>query len=98
MLPSREKIRKHFPILEREIELVRPRRIVSFGLIPFESLTKKKIKLGDYYREFSATGELKAFDAGFGKFKAKVTPCYFPVGRGNPARAVEILKAAARLP
>jgi len=30
-------------------------------------------------------------DAGSRAVRTKVLPCYFPVGRGNPKRAVEIL-------
>ena len=47
-LPNSKKIKLFLPILKREIEIVQPQYIVTFGLIPFENMTKQKIKLGDY--------------------------------------------------
>ncbi|NIT04569.1 hypothetical protein GTO10_06790 [Candidatus Saccharibacteria bacterium] len=92
-LPDAGMTKLFIPVIQREIELVQPTYIVSFGLIPFERLTGRKIKLGDYYLEVVGEGSLKAFDLSMGSnLKPRVIPCYFPVGRGNPARAVEILK------
>lgn len=91
-LPDSEKIKLFLPILKREIEIVQPQYIVTFGLIPFENMTKQKIKLGDYYSEIMQDKKLRFFDIKYGNFETKVIPCYFPVGRGNPKKAVEILK------
>ncbi len=91
-LPNSEKIKLFLPILKREIEIVQPQYIVTFGLIPFENMTKQKIKLGDYYSEIMQDKKLRFFDIKYGNFETKVIPCYFPVGRGNPKKAVEILK------
>ena len=76
----------------REIELVQPKYIVTFGLIPFESITGRKIKLGDYYSKVMENKKLEFFEANCNSFKAKVIPCYFPVGRGNPKKAIELLR------
>ncbi len=91
-LPDSEKIRLFLPILEREIEIVRPEYIVTFGLIPFRNLIKQSIKLSDYYYDAIKNGKLKTYDLLVNTTKTKVIPCYFPVGRGNPKRAVELLK------
>jgi len=91
-LPERKKIELYLPILEREIELIRPKMIIAFGLLPFEHLTKKKIKLDDYYTQTMIDGKLKTFDCQISATGTKVRPCYFPVGRGNPSRAEDILK------
>jgi DNA polymerase len=91
-LPDSKKIKVFLPVLEREIELVQPKYIVTFGLIPFESLTKKKIKLNEYYSKVMENKKLSFFEVQFGNFKTNVIPCYFPVGRGNPKRAVDILR------
>ena len=91
-LPNSEKIKLFLPILKREIEIVQPQYIVTFGLIPFENMTKQKIKLGDYYSEIMQDKKLRFFDIKYGNFETRVIPCYFPVGRGNPKKAVEILK------
>ncbi len=87
-LPDSEKINIFLPTLEKEIELVKPEYIVTFGLIPFERLVKQKIKLRDYYSKVINNKKLR-----FYSFKSsKIIPCYFPVGRGDPKKAVEILK------
>ena len=91
-LPNSEKIKLFLPILEREIEIVQPQYIVTFGLIPFENMTNQKIKLRDYYSEVMESKKLRFFDMEYGGFKTKIVPCYFPVGRGDPKKAVEILK------
>ncbi len=91
-LPDAEKIRLFLPILEKEIEIVKPERIVTFGLIPFERLTKQKIRLNDYYTDAMKASKLKSYQTKFGSHAAGVIPCYFPIGRGNPSRAVDILR------
>ena len=90
-LPNSEKIRLFLPILKKEIEIVQPEHIVAFGLLPFESITGQKLTLREYYSEVMRTKRLTHFDVGIGSNMRKVIPCYFPVGRGNPERAVELL-------
>ena len=90
-LPNTEKINLFLPVLEKEIELVQPEYVVTFGLIPFENLAKEKIKLNEYYSEVMEKKKLKYYKKRFNSFTTKVIPCYFPVGRGNPQRAVELL-------
>ena len=91
-LPDSNKINLFLPILEKEIELVNPKYIVTFGLIPFEKLTKQKIRLKDYYKDIITNKKLYSYKIKINSIKAKVIPCYFPVGRGDPKKAVEILK------
>lgn len=90
-LPIRNEIELFLPILKNELKIVHPKMIVAFGLIPFEALTKQKIKLNCYYQDLinnpSQTKVPKFHIDGI-----PIYPCYFPVGRGNPKRAVEILK------
>lgn len=97
-LPDSEKIKLFLPVLKKEIEIVRPKYAVAFGLIPFEGLTGKKIRLAEYYKTAVKSGKLKTYDLKVNSVKTKVIPCYFPVGRGNPKRAVEILKLLDGLP
>lgn len=96
-LPEPKKIKLFLPVLEREIELVKPEYIVTFGLIPFRSLVKQPIKLSRYYINAVKSGKLKTYDLLINATKTKVIPCYFPVGRGNPERAVELLRLINRL-
>ena len=91
-LPNAEKIKIFLPILEKEIEIVQPEYIITFGLIPFENLTGTKITLGTYYEEVMKNKKVTWYEKNYGCVKTKIIPCYFPVGRGNPKRAVEMLK------
>ncbi|MEK6841443.1 MAG: uracil-DNA glycosylase family protein [Nanoarchaeota archaeon] len=96
-LPESEKIKLFLPILEKEIEIVQPKYIVAFGLMPFYSLTKQKIKLLDYYHDVVKNGNLKSYNLSVSLTHSKVIPCYFPTGRGNPKRAVELLQLVKKL-
>lgn len=91
-LPKSKEINLFLPLLKREIEIVKPRYIICFGLIPFNSLIKEKIRLSNHFDTFTKTRELISYDLNINSFKTKVIPCYFPVGRGNPKRAIELLK------
>ncbi|MDO8660333.1 MAG: uracil-DNA glycosylase family protein [Candidatus Woesearchaeota archaeon] len=91
-LPNSKKIGLFLPILEKEIEIVQPEFIVTFGLIPFENITKQKIKLSDYYTTIMRDKIIRFVEMKFGEFQTKIIPCYFPIGRGSPKKAVEILK------
>lgn len=90
-LPNAEKIKLFLPILLREIELVSPDYIVTFGLIPFNALVKDPLKLGEYFNEVVSSRSIRCYDLDIGERVYKVIPSYFPVGRGNPKRAAKIL-------
>ncbi len=96
-LPDARKVNLFLPVLEREIEIVQPQYIVTFGLIPFWNVTKERIKLREYYEEVLHHKRLKFFETKVGTHDVKIIPCYFPVGRGDPKRAVEILKMVNQL-
>jgi len=96
-LPNAEKIKAYLPLLKKEIEIVNPKYIITMGLIPFEHLTGQKIKLRDYYKEVMKKKKLKTYDLKIDSKTYKVIPCYFPVGRGDPKKAAEILKLLKRL-
>lgn len=91
-LPDTQKINLFSPILKKEIQLVNPHYIVTFGLISFNALSSQKVKLTDYYDQSIKSQSLDTFELEFEGQKFKIVPCYFPVGRGNPKRAVELLK------
>lgn len=96
-LPDSKKTKLFLPILEKEIEIVKPKHIVTFGLIPFENLAKQKIQLEEYYKGAVKHKNLPAYRTKILSIKAEIIPCYFPVGRGNPKRAVELLKIVSKL-
>lgn len=91
-LPKARKIKAYLPLLKKEIKTIDPEYIITMGLIPFENLTGHKIKLGEYYKEAMKKKQLKTFDLKINSKTYKVIPCYFPVGRGEPKKAIEILK------
>lgn len=91
-LPDAAKVNLFLPILQKEIEIVKPKNIVTFGLIPFERLTNQKIRLKDYYEKALQSDRLPTYDLRIPSSHSRVIPCYFPVGRGDPKRAVELLK------
>jgi len=82
--PGKEEIERGKKKLFREIGRMRPRAIIAMGLIPFEAIAGKKIKLKE------SAG--KSFPAEILGRQYNVRPCYFPVGRGNPKKAEETLK------
>ena len=77
-------------ILAREIALVRPQKIIAFGGLVYKTLTGKNIKLADYWN-----GEKKKEVELISGLNTPIEPCYFPIGRGNPGKAVEILRKFA---
>jgi DNA polymerase len=91
-LPDKKKINLFLPILEREVELVEPVSIVTFGLIPFKALTSKRVKLGDYYDDVMRRQKIIPQKMLVGNHSTSIIPCFFPVGRGDPKRAVDVLK------
>lgn len=82
--PSKEVIEAQKKFLGEEITLVKPQRIVAFGALVYKTLTGKDIKLSD---------PPKREDIGiFSGLNIPVSACYFPIGRGSPAKAIKILK------
>ena len=91
-LPDAKKIELFLPLLKEEIKLVQPQYIVTFGLIPFERLTDTKIKLGEYYTTAVAQQKLTPYPLAVNGVQTQVIPCYFPIGRGDPKKAVVLLQ------
>ena len=79
-------------MLKMEIQAVSPRYIVTFGKIPFETLTGRKILLRDCLNKLrrGTYKPYKSIDI-LGK-QYDVLPSFFPLGHGNPPKATEILK------
>lgn len=91
-LPDSSKIKLFTPILKKEISIVRPDFVVTFGLIPYKGLTNNNIRLSDIYEKTMAKNSLYYEPVSIENYSCNIVPCYFPVGRGNPKRATEILK------
>lgn len=91
-LPDSAMVKTFLPILLKEIEIVKPKYIVTFGLIPFTALHGEPIKLRDYYEKCLGMNRLETYPFETAGHVCKLIPCYFPVGRGDPKRAVELLR------
>ncbi len=89
--PSQEAINAQLPRLYRELSIVKPELIIAMGLIPFKALTSETVKLSDFSKQFKT--KPKFFHSPVGK----TVPCWFPVGRGNPRKAIELLSLIARM-
>ena len=94
-VPSRTALQEDLPLFAREMQLVRPKRIVAFGRLTSLALTGHELSLGRYYTEIKSGGaprylEYRASD----RLAIPVLPSFFPVGRGNPRLAAEILRLA----
>ena len=93
--PAKDLIHNQMTLFIEEMNAVRPQRIITFGLLPFEVLTGRSIRLSDYFSRLieGERGRDEAFDPSLPlNFETKIYPCYFPAGRGNPKRATEMLR------
>lgn len=86
--PNKDIISQDLELLMQEIELVNPKFVITFGKLPTEILANTTIKLADYYNNLKQQKykPIKSIN------NFSVLPCYFPIGRGNPSKAIEILK------
>jgi len=85
--PDKRVIESQLNLLVQEIKLVNPQEIMAFGGLVYKVLTGRNIKLGEYWN-----GAQKKETEIISGLKISVIPCYFPIGRGNPKKAVEILR------
>ena len=92
-LPSGAMVKTYADILRRELELVCPEAVVAFGGLTYRALTGEAVRLSDVLQTVRTEGRVPSSRSRFG---IPVYPCYFPVGRGNPRSAAEILAALTR--
>lgn len=91
-LPTTKEIKQQTKLFHEEISIINPKLIITFGLIPFKELTGINIKLKDHLENQRKNKEIITYDSIPIKNKVyKIFPCYFPVGRGNPKQATELL-------
>jgi len=85
-LPPKKIMVKYLDLLKKEIDIVKPQAIVSFGSYVSSILLGKTIKISEYRRKWE---EIEINGSLF-----KVFPLYYPVGQGikNMKKAEEDLK------
>lgn len=88
--PDKNVIKNQLKLLAEEIRIVKPKKIMAFGGLVYKTLTGKSIKLVDYWN--GPQEQVVEVISGLG---ISVMPCYFPIGRGNPRKAAEILRKFA---
>ncbi len=85
--PNKKVIKEQLSFLEAEIKIVNPRKIIAFGGLVFKYLTGKSIVLSEYWDK----EPLKEYPEIITGLKIPVIPAYFPVGKGNPSKAIRTL-------
>lgn len=95
--PDKAQIEAGLVLLKRELEIVRPKLIVTFGKLVFEEITGQKIRLKDHLARLE-NNEIPLYPtrATLGA-SYEVFPSYFPTGRGNPKKAINCLKYLAEI-
>jgi uracil-DNA glycosylase len=93
-LPEQRLVQAYLPLLLAELEIVRPKRIVTFGLLPTKAIIGKHLRMEEIYKQTVARRAPVYLQSEGSKWQ--VMPCYFPVGRGNPRRAVDMLSLLAQ--
>lgn len=72
----------HLPLFEKELKIINPKAIISFGGLTTKYLTGENLIFKKY---FENPKSLRYGDV-------TVHPCYFPVGRGSPKLAEQVLR------
>ena len=90
--PSNRVIKDQTKILVEEIRIVNPKKIVAFGGLVYKILTGKNIKLAEHWNKQKIGNDSEIISG----LKISVIPCYFPIGRGNPKKAAEIMRRFLR--
>ena len=88
LYPENKVIAEQLKLLADEIKIIRPRKIVVFGGLVYKTLTGKNIKLAEYWNKQKIGNDSEIISG----LKISVIPCYFPIGRGNPKKAAEIMR------
>lgn len=92
--PDKIVIKDQLKILSNEIKIVKPKFIVAFGALVFKTLTGNSIVLHEHFKDFSKN---EIYSENISGLNYPVIPCYFPIGRGNPKKAEQILRQIQRI-
>jgi uracil-DNA glycosylase len=90
--PKRSIMKADLPLLARELELVNPRYVVTFGLLPLGVLTGNNYRLRDILVSLKKHKYLPILSLPLDGKRYKILPCYYPLGHGNPPKAHQILE------
>ena len=93
VLPSTRMARAFRDLMVDELKAVEPRLVVGMGGMVTSVLSQQPVRLEDEYRSLLSSGTLPVRQVAGSDLV--LSPSYFPVGRGNPVRAQEMLSAAS---
>jgi len=96
-LPKSFDINLYLPSFKKEIEIINPKYIIAFELIPIKALLEKDIKLSEYHNYLKKNKKLKIEKVKINKKEFNLIPVFYPIGRGRPHEAIEMLNAALKL-
>lgn len=94
-MPSMRMARAYRPLMIEELRIVRPRIVIAMGALVSSVLSKAPVALEAVYRQFTEKRALPVEQ--IPDSDIPMLPCYFPIGRGNPIRANEMLASAWRV-
>lgn len=90
--PRRSVMKEDLPLLTRELELVNPRYVVTFGLLPLEVLTGVPHRLRDVLDTVKKGTYAPMCSVPLNGKNYRILPCYYPLGHGNPPKAHKVLR------
>lgn len=88
--PDGKVVKDQIKILAEEVRIIKPKKIIAFGVLVYKTLTGKNIRMTDY-----RNGSREKITEVVSGLSIPVMPCYFPIGRGNPRMASKILSKSA---
>ena len=91
--PDKRVVKDQAKVLIEEIRIVNPRKIVAFGGLVYKTLTGKNIMLSEYWKKDMIEKSTEVISG----LNVIIEPCYFPIGRGNPKKAAEIMRKFLRM-
>ena len=90
--PSADAIAAQLPLLSQELSIVQPRYVVAFGGPSIQTLIGQSLLLRDVLAEVRSQQLVARESLGLHDVRLPVLPCFFPLGHGNPPKALEVLR------
>ena len=92
-LPSLRMARAFRDMMLSELSIVQPKLVIGLGGMVSSVLTATPVSLEQEYTAFCRNRQTHT--RSIAELSQPLMPCYFPVGRGNPRRAKEMLAAVS---
>lgn len=83
--PEKKVFNYHLPLFEKELKIVKPKSIISFGTLTTKLLSGRNVIFKNYFKDPQTLRTNIVFSA-------RLYPCWFPVGRGKRKFARGVLR------